>query len=308
VISALGGLVGPDRADAKDGQNLPPVGGQEFEHAGQDTTTTAPEQPGQDAAQLAAECLAAVTGIYLTGAPSAMQLHIAEPSRYLAKLEKRIATFLEADKPAKFRGEKLPEQRATYEKITDILDPDKLVEWLADVPHEVALPYTLTVQAARAKVKEAWPVYPDPSLGLHNFELAPDELLDVVQVMRTLDNPESLFDDLDARVLLPAQVDLIAAIYPDLYREICKLCYDATEPYVEIPGFVEKKKDLSALKEEQLRVLMKLPTDAPMVATPEAPQPAPQKPGRGSGDSVSKNSSRLQTPSEHTAERRIGNK
>lgn len=304
MIPALGGLVGPSAEDGQDGEDLPPVLGQELQHTAKPTTAAQAEQPGQDAAQLAAECLAAVTGIYPTGAPSEMELHVAEPKRYLARLEKRISAFLDSDKPEKFKAEKLPEQRETYDKITDVIDPDEAAEWTAEIPDEIALPYMLTIQAARAKVQASWPVFPDPSLGLHNFDLAPDELLDVLQIMRTLDSLESIFDDLDARVLLPSQVDLIAVHFPDIYKEICKLCYKAVEPYIEIPGFVEKKKNLSALKEEQLRVLMKLPTDAPMVAKPEAPQPPPQSSSKGGKPDGSK----LTTPSEHTAERRIANK
>lgn len=254
--------------------------------------------------QLRAECLAVVTGIYPEGPPSKLQLHVAEPARLLGKFRARIKEFLGANKPEPFKRDELPDQHTTYDKITDLIDPEEMDAILVDIPVEVALPYALTLQAAREKVKASWPVYPDNSLGLRNFELAKDEFMDVLDVMRTLDTVETIFDDLDALVLLPEQVALVDEFFPDLYREIGLMCFDELQPFAEVPGIVEKKRDLSPEREEQIRVLMQLPTDAPLA--PPKEQPQPQQSGRApEAKSGKAEPEKLQTPTEHTEQRRI---
>ena len=253
--------------------------------------------------QLLAESLACVTGIFPTSAPSQIQQRLAV--KLPERLAARVRAFLDADKPEKFKWEKPIEQKELYAKITEPFDHDAAKEWLVDLPPEISLPYVLTVQAARDKVRTSWPVYPDPSLGLHNFDLAPDEYMDVCQVLRTLDSVESIFDDLDAHVLLPEQVELFATIYPDLCQAVQQATYDALQPYIEIPGIVEKKKNLSELKEEQIRVLLRLPTDAPIAAPQGGSQVGNQQDGSSPKKSTSEDDKNLQTPSEHTAARRV---
>ena len=259
--------------------------------------------------QLRAECLAAVTGIFPTSAPTSAQLHLADPAKFVKKLADRVKAFLGSDKAEKFKWAKPPEQTELYKKITDPIDTDELGEWLADVPPEVAGAYGLTIKAARDMVRTAWPVYPDPSLGLHNFDLAQDEYLDVWQLMRTLDTVESIFDDLDARVLLPEQIAAFASIYPDLCQAVKEATYELLQPYMEIAGIIEKKKDLLPLKEELVRILMQLPGDVP-IEEPQAQQdgqPAPGKSGRRPPEPKEDHSigANMQTPSEHVAQRRV---
>ena len=43
----MGGLIGANGGDGQESQNLPPVGGQEFEHTGQDTLKTSRKQRGK---------------------------------------------------------------------------------------------------------------------------------------------------------------------------------------------------------------------------------------------------------------------
>ena len=257
--------------------------------------------------QLLAECLVAVTGIFPTSAPTAAQMHLA--GKFVDKLAARVKAFLDSDKPEPFKPKKLPDQKELRAKLTTDLDPDQLGEWLAEVPPEVAAPYTLTIQAARAKVNAAWPTYPDTSLGLHDFDLAPDELMDVCLLLRTLDNIESVFDNMDARLLLPEQVQAIVEIYPDLAMAVQSAAYDALAPFMEIAGFVEKKKSLSPIKEEQIRILMQLPTDVPIEAPakPAQGQQTQGKPGRRPSEPKENHGigGNLETPTEHVAQRRI---
>jgi len=249
---------------------------------------------------LRAECLLAVTGLWPAGPATETQRKLAE--RLPERLAARIRKFLSADKPAPLALANPPKkQEALRKQVMSPIDSAEAESWMADEEDpELAAQWLLLMQQARAKVKAAWPVYPDPSLGVHNFELAADELLDVLLVLVTLDDIETVFSDLDSHVLLPSQVSLFAEVYPDLYESLKASVFEELAPYIEIQGEMASKKTLSPIKEELLRVFMQLPTDAPFAAPAEQPQagpkPTPSRPAGGEN---------LQTPAEHIAARRV---
>jgi hypothetical protein len=252
---------------------------------------------------LPAECLLAVTGLWPNHPPSDTQKRLAQ--RFPQRLTNRVKTFLESDKAEKFKAPSLPDQKQFHAKLLEKLDPEELEGAFSPDEAELAVHYSLLLQRTRDKVVAAWPTYPDPSLGIHNFDLAPDELLDVLQLFNTLDSVESIFDDLDARVLLPDQVTAFAAAYPDLYETLQNAIREELTPSIPVGDEVQKQ-TLSAIKEEQIRILLQLPADAPVEA-PLAAAAGPQgqlKPGRRP-PANKEDETNLQTPSEHIADRRV---
>jgi hypothetical protein len=253
---------------------------------------------------LPAECLLAVTGLFPSRGPSDTQKRLA--ARFPKRLAARVRVFLESDKPGKFQPLELPDQKAFHEQLLEKVDPDQFEE--SFLPEEAALSmqYVMLLQAARDKVVAAWPLYPDTGLGFRNYDLAKDELLDVLHVFQTLDSVESVLDDLDARVLLPDQVALLSQVFPDLYETLHLATLEELAPYLEIQGGVEARGELSQVHEEQLRILLQLPADAPLQS---AQQPALQaKPGQRQGahdTTEDEEEHSLETPSEHTAASRV---
>ena len=255
------------------------------------------------ASNLDAECLVAVTGLYPESKPSREQHRIAR--KYPERLARRVREFLDAEKPAKFKPSKPPKnQTKLHDKLATPVDLNAIAEWFTDEP-DLGLAYAMVMQAARDKVLASWPVFPDPSLGVHNFDLGPDELLDVLQELKTLDEVESLFDDMDAFVLLPSQVASFAGTYPELYATVKAAAQKELIPYLEIPGFVARRKVLDAAKEDQIRVLLQLAPDAPIELQPQG-QPAQggQAASRPRSSSGSEGPA-LATPTEHTTEKRV---
>jgi len=256
---------------------------------------------------LPAECLLAMTGLFPSRGPSDTQKRLAQ--RFPKRLVNRVKDFLESDKIAKFKPPEQKDQTSLHEKLLTKVDPDEIGD--AFLPEEATLSaqYVLLMQSARDKVAASWPLYPDSSFGIHNFDLAPDELLNVLQVLQTLDSVESLFDDLDARVLLPDQVTLFSQVYPDLYEVLKNAAMDEIAPYLEIQGAVTAKRRLSQLHEEQMRILLQLPADAPIETQEQQPtqqgQPG-QRPGRRQIDKdTDGEGSSMETPLEHTAAHRV---
>lgn len=215
-----------------------------------------PESPAPTAtvptSNLDAECLVAVTGLFPESKPSREQYSLSR--KFPERLASRVRAFLAAEKPEKYKAPSIPKnQTKLHDKIATLVDLNQIAEWFVDEP-DLGLAYAMVMQAARDKVVAAWPVFPDPSLGVHNFDLGVDELLDVLQELRTLDSVESLFDDMDALVLLPSQVASFAATYPELYASVKAETAKALTPYLEMPGFVERRKSLDPFREDQIRI------------------------------------------------------
>lgn len=208
------------------------------------------------AANLMAESLVAMTGIFPTRAPS--EIEIRGATNYQGRIKRRIARFLAAEKIEPIKWKRPPSQDSLWASIVAPVDPQEFAAWglEADLDVAVAVAYPTIVQSARDFVRKLWPLYQDTALGLRTFDLATDELYDVWHIVRTLDVFESIFDDLDSMLLLPEQVETIKAIFPTLYESVRALTVAQLAPYTEVQGAVEKTKDLPAEKESQIRVLL----------------------------------------------------
>ena len=254
---------------------------------------------------LPSESLVAMTGIFPTHAPSELAVRGAEA--YPTRIRRRLAAFLEADAPEPMKWERPPVQGDLWRDLTELLDPQKIHEWMTDVPLEMMAGYATIIQQARDRIKSAWPLYPDTSLGVQMTELAQDEYGDVWHLCRTLDDPETMFDDMDAMLLLPSQVEAFAAVYPDLYETTRNLAMLLLQPYVQIDPTKKPRKTLRWDREEQIRTLLQVPLDAPIETAEGAQQPA-QAAKAKPDKSEEIETDDAQTPSEHTTARRIANK
>lgn len=256
------------------------------------------------AGNLATESLVAMTGIFPSRGPNELEIR-GSGANYLNRIRRRLVAFLEAKKVEPLKWSRPPSQKHLWSELVRQVSLDEMDDWFNDWAGDPAVPveYMAVVSQAREFIKNAWPVYPDNSLGLHTFELAPDEYGDVWHLVRTLNDPETIFDDLDSMVLLPVQVDAIAQIYPALYREICQLTMVQLQPYAGIDGALQSK-TLPGEREEQIRTLLRVPNDGPINAQPEqAPQQQPK--GGGGGPDREEITDVNQTPSEHVAQRRL---
>jgi hypothetical protein len=243
------------------------------------------------------EALCAMTGLTPTRAPSYLEIRGAQS--YAARIKRRLASFLEADKPAPMKWKKPPSQESLYESLTTPLDAAEVSGWLAETAFEAMVGYPMVIQTARDYVLARWPIYPDTSMGLHTFELAPDEYGDVWHLFSTLNDPETIFDDLDSLLLLPSQVEAFAAVYPELFATTKDLAALLLRPYVGIEGMIEQKKTLPWDREEQIRTLLQLPLDAPIEVSDK------EQSENASGGGKPSQQKSTQTPSEHMAEKRL---
>jgi hypothetical protein len=248
-----------------------------------------------------AEALVAVTGVLPTEAPS--DVDIAAAQRYPVRLKKRIDEFLNAKQKEPLKWKKPPKQRQLRAQLTESLESLPMHEWLES--HDAATfgAYMLVLSAARKYLNDAWPVYPvDNSLQIENHDLALDEYYDYWRLVRIAEDPEVIFDDMDALVLLPEQVTCLQAVYPAIYDTIAKLMNLSLQSFVKIPGEDKPKKSLSWRRESQVRVLLRLTEDEPLPIVEQQDQQPQSKPGPSA---VSKARDEVGTPQDQTMKQRL---
>lgn len=255
---------------------------------------------------ISAETMVAMTGLAPTRAPSEIELRGAIVTNYDARIKRRLATFLESTTVEPLKWARPPSQNSLWASLTKPLDPAEFTSWAleADLPVDVGIQWPMLIQQARDYVQSKWPLYRDNSLGLHTFELAADEYGDVWHLYRTLNDPDTMFDDLDSLLLLPEQVDAFRTIYPSLFQTTQRMAALLLEPYVEIQGLREAERWLSGEREEQLRILLQNPGDGPIQMVDEAPE---QKPAEPSNTQRTNLVSDARVPSESIAEQRTAN-
>jgi hypothetical protein len=261
-----------------------------------------PPNPSQNTPALAAQRLVAVTGIFPTRAPS--EIELAGSEKLTERIGARVRRFLRASEPADMKWREPPGQKHLHDKLTDQLDPMDVGEWFATDP-SMAMIYSKTIEDARGFLLAHWPVYPDPRLGVNNYELGPDEYAALWQLCETLDHPETLFDDLDSLMLLPDQVDAVAFVYPDLYQQINEITALAlADGYIDAPG-EPRRHELSAEREDLIRTLLRLPPEA-VIEIPVPPQSQPSAQGKTTPTQTAKHRDELRTPADRSAAQQAG--
>lgn len=248
-----------------------------------------------------AEALVAVTGVLPTSEPS--EVDVAAAKRFSVRLKKRIDQFLDAKQKEPLKWKKPPKQRQLRAQLTESLDALNMHEWLEG--HDAATfgGYALVLSGARKYLNDRWPVYPVANtLQIENHDLALDEYFDYWRTFRVVNDPEVIFDDMDALVLLPEQVTCLQAVYPAIYDTIAKLVNLSLQAYVKVPGEDKAKKTMSWRRESQVRVLLQLTDDEPLPIVEQQDQQQQGKPGpaarREARDEVG-------TPQDHTMKQRL---
>lgn len=262
-----------------------------------------PRIPTVGQASLAAETLVAITGIFPSRGPNELEAKAADARNYSNRIRRRITKFLEAkDGPELLKWSPPPSQKSLWQQLHEQVDIAEVGRWFArwEGDPAVGVEYMAVVSAARERIKQAWPQFQDTSLGLHHFELSEDEYGDVWHLCRTLNDPETIFDDMDSLVLLPVQVEAVSAIYPQLYQQIVGMTMLLLQPYAQV-GDEPAPKNLLAEREEQIRTLVQAPFDAPLTAQEEPKAQAQPK----SQPEPKQDDSSTETPSEHIAQRRL---
>lgn len=247
---------------------------------------------------LLAEGLCLTHGIFPTKAPGVMAVRSA--MNLPTRIRKRLTEFLNADEQTPMVWETPPSQDDLRTEIFSPLDEKRFDGWTDNMDPVLLGQYMLTITNAKTRLQELWPVFPERTFGLRNYDLSIDEFGEVWQNARLLGNIDVIFDDLGTRIIVPAQVALFSSTYPETYTMIKDIATLLLEPYVEIQGSIPPKKSMSYDKEEAIRTLLQLDVD-PAIETPASEMPSGNG---GGGDKKDDDTANTVIPSDHTMERR----
>ena len=215
---------------------------------------------------LAAESLALATGLFPKHAPSPADIKRATTIH--GRVEAAIKAFLKQEEPEPYEWEMPPDQGELHQMLLAPLE-------FADDPND-ALPaelfgqWILILGRARQYAADKWPIYDAEALTPTNYELDPNELGDVWEIVRALDGVDGIIGDLKSCTLSPAQVTAFAACYPDFYTLIAGgagMTPDSPIPILHenLAPMAAKGEEPTVEQEDMIRVLQQLPDRAPIV-------------------------------------------
>jgi hypothetical protein len=231
---------------------------------------------------LRAECLLAVTGLWPTPAHPSANDEIAAMGKldsYRARLKRWLrAPDAEDYQPRPFDAPEPPDEKALQKRILAPIEGDEEVRLLAGLPDLAeAQMYLDLVKAGRAYLDDHWPKVPVPGISADVFPLSTEELYDVWALARVLDDPDVLFDELEAGSLTIPMVDAWRTVYPTMATRL-----DAIFEALVIER-IAAKKSLTWQQSDLFRMLRGVPLDAviEIKTDKKADAKGPQQPPQG---------------------------
>jgi hypothetical protein len=201
------------------------------------------------------------------------------------ELRDQLLAVLERDDPARLR---VTQARPSYaERLALPPDYEAITQALTSIDDAVAAEYVLLHQQAREALKARVPTaYITTSLGEVEVPPAADAQEQFLSEVDTIEIHDRLGKDAQAAALLPENVSLFAACYPQTYAWLCL-------------EFETKRSELIAKKmippywlDDVVRTLLRLP--------PEAPTPLPTPASEGAKGKPF-NAVQLRTPAQAAA-------
>ena len=238
----------------------------------------APEINPAVASQLRVESLLSITGLWPVGDHPNANDELAAMGlldTYRARLKRWLrAPDAEDYKPRQFEAPDPPAEKALQKRILAPIEGDEQIRMLAGLPDPAeAQAYLDLAKRARAYLDEHWPKIPVPGITYDVFPLSTEELYDVWALTRVLDNPDVLFDELEAQSLTIPIVDAWRTVYPTIAVEVDKMLDKL------VIERVAAKKSLTWQQVDLFRMLRGVPLDAVIEIKQDKPkpsQPAPQ--------------------------------
>lgn len=225
-------------------------------------------QKDPEIVELTAESLAAVTGLWPKGPPDRKDLLAAEalPSRWRA----RVRSWLRGvQAPLDWRPP--PEDQSKLDdKISAPVDADAMTAWLTALNDpDVGTSYAAVVTRSREFLQRSWPRMDTGGIVPAPLPLSPDDYAEVWGLVRVLDSPDVLLDELAAWTIEMSQVAALKTCYPRLYAMLLDFC-DA-----ELVEHATRERPIVWQIEDLVRILRGLPPEAEIVLPKTGADAAP---------------------------------
>jgi len=222
---------------------------------------------------LAVETLMAVTGIFPAGQhPSENDLLAAQglAQRWESRIRRWLSSTDSDDyQPRMFEAPEPPaEQEKLQDKILKPIEGDEQARILSAFSSdpEGAYAYLDAIKNARAYLDSKWAKISVPGAVDEVFPLSPQEYEDLWSLVRIVDDPDVLFDELEAESLSIPMIEAWRACYPELSAEVMGI---VGKVVIERRA---KKKRPTWQQQDLIHMLAGQPLEAPIVIAKSEPK------------------------------------
>lgn len=180
---------------------------------------------------VATDLIVASTGLWPKKPPTAADVR---PSATLPKLwESDLKKFVAGDVQP-FEWTTPPNSTALHDMIVQVPSVDQAAEWMAAIGEDpqVGVDYVATIVRGRDYLLSIWPNLPIEGIVVDSYPLSVDDLGAVWSVVRALDDPNIMVDEICARAVTKAQAAGFRQVFPGLSLEIDRMIDAAIIDYV----------------------------------------------------------------------------
>lgn len=230
---------------------------------------------------LASEAMVAVVGILPTEPITADDRLVA--AKIPEKFRKKVHEFFHDEQAKVVRAPEV-DMEETLELLTEPVDDlDKTLGEISD--EEIGTEILNIISKGRQYVAARWPtVVLQQVTGPELMEVSPKEELAAFSLLRSVDEPMQILDEMCSRTLEPSQSEAFRAVYPLLAAMLDQIVWE------EISSLGKKR--VSWEREQVLRILWNIPPQQ-RVTTPRGQSSPPPKSSAGEPTKLETKAQRL---------------
>lgn len=217
-----------------------------------------------------AEALVATTGLWPSKAPS--QRTIVAASGILRSWAGKLSSFLDG-RHARFNWPPPPEPSKLQDDILSIPDQEEIAGWFENMlDPQLAIEYVTVITRGREYLAAQWPHVQMEGIVAEVLPPSKDQLDRMWALTRTLDDPDSIFEDMQAYALTSSQAEAFRKVYPELAGMADRIAED------QIIRKISKNERIQWTVESQIRTFKLMPQLVPIAVTQPKNSEQPKPP------------------------------
>lgn len=180
---------------------------------------------------LTTDLIVASTGLWPKKPPTSADVRRA--STFLKLWESDIRKFIGGE-VSPFEWSTPPNSTALHDMIVQVPTVDQAAEWMTSIGEDpqTGVDYVSAIVRGRDYLLSIWPNLPIEGIIVDSYPLSVDDLGAVWSVVRVLDDPSVMIDEICSRAVTKAQATGFRQVFPDLSVEIDRMIDSAITDHV----------------------------------------------------------------------------
>ena len=236
---------------------------------------------------LAAEALASVTGLWPKKTEPTEHDRLAATGlldRWRSKLTKWLR---HPEQVAPFDWPEPPDPADLREKIMRPIDDDernRLIAFCGDI--DVGQEYVAVLEAGRKFLNDRWPKIPVPGMSGELFPASTEEVANVWNLTRMLDNQDALLDEIASYSVTVTLINAWKTVYPELSAKVVQILEGSETEFGLLVEHHADGRKLTWQQEDILKMLIGRPREEVPQAQQEAEQKQQGNTGKGTAKAI----------------------